>query len=68
VLELKIQHKSRAATLAVGLEQTARYADQCGAAESHLLIFDRSPKVSWEDKIYRESHQHGERPISVWGM
>jgi len=68
VLELKIQHKSRAATLAVGLEQTARYADQCGAAESHLLIFDRSPKVSWEDKIYCESHQHGERPISVWGM
>jgi len=68
VLELKIQHKGKAATLAVGLEQTARYADQCAAAEAHLLIFDRNPKVLWEDEIYREAHQHGQRQISVWGM
>jgi len=68
VLELKIQHKSREATLAAGLEQTARYADQCAADEAHLLIFDRNPKVLWEDKIYRETQQQGERKISVWGM
>ncbi|MCF8167217.1 MAG: hypothetical protein K9K38_08190 [Rhodoferax sp.] len=43
VLELKIQHKGRAATLAKGLEQTARYADLCAADSSHLLIFDRAP-------------------------
>jgi len=68
VLELKIQHKSRETTLAAGLVQTARYADQCAADEAHLLIFDRSPKVLWEDKIYRQAQQQGDRQISVWGM
>lgn len=71
VLELKIQHKGKAATLGQGLAQTARYADQCGAdaAEgAHLLIFNRDPEVAWEDKIYFEAHHHGEREIGVWGM
>jgi len=68
VLELKIQHKSREATLAAGLEQTARYADPCGAAEVHLLIFDRDPSVPWDDKIDRQSQQQGARQVSVWGM
>jgi hypothetical protein len=68
VLELKIQHKGRAATLAQGLVQTARYADQCGADSAHLLIFDRDPAVAWDDKIYCQQHSHGARAISVWGM
>ncbi len=68
VLELKIQHKGKAATLAAGLAQTVRYADQCGADAAHLLIFDRDPAVAWDDKIYREEQQLGERRISVWGM
>ncbi len=68
VLELKIQHKGKAATLATGLAQTARYADQCGADSAHLLIFDRDPAVPWDIKIYREEHTQGGRSISVWGM
>ncbi|MGQ0709820.1 MAG: AAA-like domain-containing protein [Rhodoferax sp.] len=68
VLELKIQHKGRAATLAAGLEQTARYADQCGADSAHLLIFDRDPSVDWDSKIYRQEQQHADRAITVWGM
>ena len=68
VLELKIQHKGKAATLAAGLTQTARYADQCGADTAHLLIFDRDPGVAWDDKIYREEHTSGHYHISVWGM
>ncbi len=68
VLELKIQHKGKAATLAAGLEQTARYADQCGADSAHLLIFDRDPATPWDDKIYREEHSSGQRAITVWGM
>ena len=43
VLELKIQHKGKAATLAQGLLQTARYADQFGADSAHLLTFDSNP-------------------------
>jgi hypothetical protein len=68
VLELKIQHKGRAATLAAGLEQTAGYADQCGADSAHLLIFDRDPATPWDDKVYRQQHRWGERVIEVWGM
>ncbi len=68
VLELKIQHKGKAATLAQGLEQTARYADQCGADSAHLLIFNRDSGVAWEDKVYREDHLQGQRSIAVWGM
>jgi hypothetical protein len=54
--------------LAAGLEQTARYADQCGADSAHLLIFDRDPAVEWDAKVYREQHTQGARSISVWGM
>ena len=68
VLELKIQHKGKAVTLATGLEQTARYADQCGADTAHLLIFNRDPCVAWDDKIYQEKHSSGSREISVWGL
>jgi hypothetical protein len=68
VLELKIQHKGRAATLALGLEQTARYADQCAADSAHLLIFDRDPAVPWDDKIYCQEHTSGTRAITVWGL
>jgi hypothetical protein len=68
VLELKIQHKGRAATLAAGLAQTAKYADQCGADSAHLLIFDRDPQTAWDEKIYREEHTWAGRVISVWGM
>jgi hypothetical protein len=68
VLELKIQHKGRAATLAAGLEQTARYADQCGADSAHLLIFNRDAGVAWDEKIYHEKRSSGSRVISVWGL
>jgi hypothetical protein len=68
VLELKILHKSLDSTLAEGLEQTARYADQCKADEAHLLIFDRRPGVDWETRIWREKRQQAGREIGVWGM
>ena len=68
VLELKIQHKGKAATIAQGLAQTARYCDQCGADSAHLLIFDRDPAVDWNEKIYRELHSQAGRSIVVWGM
>jgi hypothetical protein len=59
---------SKALTLAQGLEQTARYCDQCAADSAHLLIFNRDPGAPWEEKIYREEHALGQRAISVWGM
>ncbi|MBK1734180.1 hypothetical protein CKO15_02555 [Halorhodospira abdelmalekii] len=68
VIELKIQHQSRAATVAKGLEQTADYADRVGADEAHLVLFDRRPEVSWEEKIWQEEEQYGEWRITTWGV
>ena len=68
VLELKILYKSLEATVTEGLEQTAGYADQCGADEAHLIIFDRRPNVSWDDKIWQHQESWQGRSLGVWGM
>ncbi len=68
VLELKIQYGSLATTLATGLRQTADYAAQCGADTAHLLIFNRRPEVSWDDKIWHQARSQDQRRIEVWGL
>ncbi|MFZ1401722.1 MAG: ATP-binding protein, partial [Anaerolineae bacterium] len=68
VIELKVLHKSLEATLAEGVVQTWEYADRCGAAEAHLVIFDRTPDKPWEEKIFRREEAIQGRPITVWGM
>ena len=68
VLELKIQHKGKAATRQAGLEQISRYAQRCGSHDAHLLIFDRNPKTPWHRKIYRETHRVDALTVTVWGM
>ena len=35
-----------------GALQTAGYVDRSGAAEGHLLIFDRDERKSWEEKVF----------------
>ncbi len=35
-----------------GALQTAGYADRTGAAEGHLLVFDRDDRKSWEEKVF----------------
>jgi len=71
VLELKVLrptgHRGLDATLAEGLEQTADYADRCRADEAHLILFDRRPGRSWEERIWRREERRGERVIQVWG-
>jgi hypothetical protein len=44
-----------------------RAADR-GAEEAHLVIFDRTPGRSWEEKIFRREEVFAGRPITVWGM
>ena len=68
VLELKILHRSLEATIEEGLTQTAAYADQCGAEDAHLIVFDRRPGRSWEEKIFHRTETIGGRTIGVWGM
>ncbi|WP_075879276.1 ATP-binding protein [Vreelandella massiliensis] len=67
VIELKIQRDSREATVAKGVAQTAGYADQVGADEAHLVVFNRADDVPWEEKIWQGTEHHGDRPIHTWG-
>jgi hypothetical protein len=64
VIEIKRRRGSLEATVAKGLEQTRAYMDRCGASEGHLVVFDRSPDLTWKEKVYRRE-QDG---IVVWGM
>nr|VFJ77510.1 MAG: hypothetical protein BECKFM1743C_GA0114222_109932 [Candidatus Kentron sp. FM]VFJ77649.1 MAG: hypothetical protein BECKFM1743C_GA0114222_110151 [Candidatus Kentron sp. FM] len=68
VIELKILYKSLEATLEDGLTQTADYRDRAGAEESYLVIFDRTPGKSWEEKVFVREERHGGHRIGVWGM
>jgi len=68
VLELKLLHRSLKKTMAEGLTQTAAYMDRCGAEEGHLILFDRRPDKTWEEKIFRREEDVGRKQIVVWGM
>jgi hypothetical protein len=66
VLELKVKRESK--TLAEGLEQTAGYMDGSKATEGHLLIFDRDPNKSWEEKIHQTKNSYQNHTIHVWQL
>jgi len=68
VIELKILHKTLEKTLTAGLRQTAEYMDRCGTSDGHLVIFDRTPGKSWEERIFQRRESHGNYEITVWGM
>ena len=68
VIELKIQRDSLEATLQSGLAQIQDYATHWGADEAHLVIFNRDPDISWDDKIWQADRQvAGWGSIGVWG-
>jgi hypothetical protein len=67
VLELKLRYKTLESTLAEGLEQTADYMDKCGTAEGHLLIFDQTEGLTWDEKIYEKTAVFEGKQIRVWG-
>ncbi len=68
VIECKILYNDLEETIEKGLEQTASYADKCGAKEAHLLIFDRTKDKLWNDKIFVKEMEYNKKPIIVWGM
>ena len=68
VLELKLRHESREATIQKGLEQTVAYLQRAGTEEGHLVIFDRRADIPWDEKIFAETHRHQGYEIQVWGM
>ena len=48
--------------------QTADYMDRVGTEEGYLVVFDRTPEVPWEEKIFSRQEQYREHRIEVWGM
>ena len=71
VVECKVRRARRGLerTVAEGVEQTATYMDRCGAEAGHLVVFDRSPERSWEEKVFRDRRAaRSGAEIAVWGM
>ncbi|TAN46985.1 MAG: AAA family ATPase [Methylococcaceae bacterium] len=67
VIELKILRKTWEATVTDGLAQVADYADKCAADEVHLVVFNRDPNISWNDKTIRQQVAFRDKVIDVWG-
>lgn len=68
VLELKLGSAKSETLLERGLAQTAEYMDKCGAAEGHLVCFDRSANRTWEEKIFTFTATYADHTINVWGV
>ncbi len=69
VVECKLRRGDLERTIAEGLAQTRAYVDRCAAEAGHLVVFDRSPGRTWEQKIFRREAPPGEdASVTVWGM
>jgi hypothetical protein len=68
VLELKLRYDSLEKNIEKGLAQTRDYMDKCGTGEGYLLIFDRSKKTSWKEKIFKKEKTFKGAKIVVYGM
>jgi hypothetical protein len=71
VIEIKLRRADSGAMetiIAKGLEQTADYSRHVGADESHLVVFDRDPARTWDERIWRRSDTFDGNTITVWGV
>ena len=69
VMELKLRRNSLEKTIGDGLQQTCEYMDRAGSVdEGHLIIFDRTQTLSWEERIWHKPYDYEGRTIMVWGM
>ncbi len=64
-VELKLRYSDKAE--ANGLAQLAEYMDACGANEGWLVIFDRRPERTWDERIFWRTFEPGGRTIHVVG-
>ena len=65
-IELKIRRGEK--TLQEGFEQLSEYMDIFGSNEGWLLIFDRNPEISWDEKIYYQQEILEGKIINVFGV
>jgi hypothetical protein len=68
VVELRVLRSGAVdALIAQALPQAAEYADQVGADETHLVVFDRTGGTTWDDRIWHTTETVNGRTIGVWG-
>ncbi|CAN2040059.1 hypothetical protein GMMP15_1530022 [Candidatus Magnetomoraceae bacterium gMMP-15] len=68
VFELKIRYGNLEKTIKKGLVQTWGYMDKCRTNQGHLVIFDRSKNMTWDEKIFCFEREFSGQRIMVWGM
>ena len=68
VVECKVLRKGLERTIAEEVGQTRGYVDRCGAEAGHLIVFDREPERTWEEKIFRRAPSGDGVPVTIWGM
>ena len=69
VVECKVRRGDLERTITEGLAQTRAYVDRCNAEAGHLIVFDRAPERTWDEKIFRREPPPGpEAPVTIWGM
>ena len=62
------QHsESSVPALKEGLEQMNRYLDKLGETEGWLILFDRRPNKTWEEKISWKTESLNNKTIHVVG-
>ncbi|MDR0548731.1 MAG: ATP-binding protein [Deltaproteobacteria bacterium] len=64
LVEAKLKENT---TLPKSLNQIAGYLDKAGESEGWIVIFDRSQKKSWDEKIYWETQDYNGKTIHVVG-
>jgi hypothetical protein len=65
-VELKIRRGDR--TEKQGVEQLSRYLDRLGLQEGYLVIFDRRPEPTWDQKLFeKEVTGPGGKRIHLFG-
>ncbi len=66
VIELKLYYSQE--TRDQGLEQTVRYLSRFGLSQGYLILFETRAGKTWEERIYREVVEVGEKTVILMGM
>jgi len=64
-IELKIKYSN--AVINVGIEQLSNYLETLGESTGWLILFDRNPKTSWDEKISWETKTFENKIIHILG-
>ncbi len=68
VIECKLAQSGVERTIEKGIQQTLEYMDRARASEAHLVLFDRHPERTWQEKVFRREQEANGHKVTIWGM